>query len=305
MNSLWIFPGQGGQHAGMLQQVDPELKSHVENLLDLKLIDTDDAYRDSVQLQVGISLLQVDQVNQFLRENIKPKLVAGHSLGVFAAAYAAGIIGLDDLFKVVKNRAQLMQETYPQGYGMGVIVGLDRSQVEELVNQVNTSSDPVFVSNQNAEQQTAVSGKLTAIEKVLQLARDNGAAKALVLKVPVPSHSPLMKDVTVKLNNQLDQIKLNPTYQTIYLANSTGRPLRQVRKIKEDLAENVSNPVFFESMMSVATNYQPQVIVNFSPGKPFKKVIGEKFNQVSQIYLDQMSIEDAIYLLKKWERKSN
>lgn len=305
MESLWIFPGQGGQHANMLNDVDVALRKHVEELLDLKLLDTEEAYQDSIQLQVGIALLQVDQVRKLTKYNLKPSLVAGHSLGVFAAAYAAGVIELDDLFKLVKYRATLMQNSYPKGYGMGVIVGLARREVEELVEKVTTKEKPVFTSNQNATLQTAISGKLSGIEEVLELARKNGASKALILKVPVPSHSPLMKSVSQKLQVKLDEITLNRPHNVIYLANATGKPLRQVNKIKQDLADNVSNPVYFESMMSVATNYQPQVIVNFSPGKPFKKVIGEKFNQISQVYLDQMSIEDAAYLLDKWERKSN
>lgn len=305
MESLWIFPGQGGQHADMLKDVDPTLRKHIEELLELKLQDTEEAYQDSVQLQVGIALLQVDQVRKLTKYNLKPSLVAGHSLGVFAAAYAAGVLKLDDLFKLVKYRATLMQNSYPNGYGMGVIVGLARKKIEKLVEKIADKNNPVFASNQNATLQTAISGKLSAIEQVLELAKERGASKALVLKVPVPSHSPLMKNVSQKLREKLDEITLNRPHNVIYLANATGKPLRQINRISQDLADNVSNPVYFESMMSVATNYQPQVIVNFSPGKPFKKVIREKFDQVSQVYLDQMSIEDAAYLLDKWERKSN
>nr|WP_245328721.1 acyltransferase domain-containing protein [Lactobacillus colini] len=305
MESLWIFPGQGGQHEGMLNRIDSDLKNHVEELLNLKLKDSAQAYQDSVQLQVGIALLQVDQVRKLAKYNLKPNLVAGHSLGVFAAAYAAGVIKLDDLFRLVKYRATLMQNSYPHGYGMGVIVGLERKYIESLVAKVSSTDMPVYVSNQNATLQTAISGNLSAIREVLSLAKNKGASKAIILKVPVPSHSPLMKNVSQKLQEMLETIELNRPQRVIYLANTTGKPLRQIIRIKQDLSDNVSNPVYFDTMMSVATNYQPQVILNFSPGKPFKKVIGEKFDQISQIYLDQMSIEDAAYLLGKWERKSN
>ena len=303
LDSLWIFPGQGGQHADMLATVDPGLRAKVEDQLQLKLLDTDDAYQDSVQLQVGIELLQVDQVDHLLAAGFKSRLAAGHSLGVFAAAYALGSITAPDLFKTVKLRAQLMQGAYPSGYGMGVVVGLTRPEVEALVAQVTTKEKPVYASNQNAEDQVALSGQLEAIDAVVQLAKDNGAAKAMRLRVPVPSHSPLMNDVATKLAASLADVTIDRP-QGIYLANNTGHAVRQPGPLRDDLGHNLAHPVFFESMMAVATDYQPNVIINFSPGRPFRKVLAQKFGDIHQVYLDQMTIADATYLLKKWERGS-
>ncbi|MGA3322791.1 acyl transferase, partial [Lactiplantibacillus pentosus] len=92
---------------------------------------------------------------------------------------------------------------------MGVIVGLTRAEVTQLVAQVTTTAKPVFVSNQNAEDQVALSGHLVAIDQVLELAKAQGAAKALRLNVPVPSHSPLMHDVAEKLQQSLAEVTFN------------------------------------------------------------------------------------------------
>jgi malonate decarboxylase epsilon subunit len=302
METLWVFPGQGGQYGGMLKKVDPNLKQHVENLLGLSLLDTDDGYADSVQLQVSITLLQVDQVDALLSAGFKPRLVAGHSLGVFAAAYAAECIERDDVFRLVKYRAEQMQNAYPTGYGMGVIVGLTRNEVEKIVKEVNDDENPVFASNQNSEEQTAISGKVSAINTVLSLALDKGAAKALLLKVPVPSHSPLMTNVADKMMQMLSSVNVQKPHSVIYLANDTGKAVRQVAPLTRDLADNIAHPVFFETMMAVATNYQPDTIINFAPGQPFKTVLAQKFEEVNQVHLNQMTIEDAIYLLRKWKR---
>lgn len=303
MNSLWIFPGQGGQYAGMLQNVDKALRSHVEDLLGLKLLDTDAAYQDSVQLQVGIELLQVAQVNAMHAAGLKPHLVAGHSLGVFAAAYAIGSLAQDDLFRVVKRRAELMQGAYPQGYGMGVVVGLSRPEVEALVAQVNSSEHPVYASNQNAEDQTALSGELAAIDQVVKLAKASGAVLARRLKVPVPSHSPLMAKVGTQLAAAMADVTLQKP-AGIYLTNYSGRAVRQVVPVREDLSNNLAHPVYFEAMMGVAHDYEPDSIVNFSPGRPFRKVLGQKFGDLHQVNLDQMSVSDAAFLLTKWERRT-
>lgn len=287
----------------MLANVDPQLRGHVEDLLGLKLLDTDEAYQDSVQLQVGIELLQVAQVNAMQAAGLKPHLVAGHSLGVFAAAYAIGSLKQDDLFRVVKRRAELMQGAYPHGYGMGVVVGLSRPQVEALVAQVHSPDHPVYASNQNAEDQTALSGELAAIDQVVALAKQNGAVLARRLKVPVPSHSPLMAKVGTQLAAAMADVELTKP-NGIYLTNYSGRAVRQVPQVREDLSNNLAHPVYFEAMMGVAHDYEPDSIVNFSPGRPFRKVLGQKFGDLHQVSLDQMSASDAAFLLNKWERGS-
>ncbi|MDF7672927.1 acyltransferase domain-containing protein [Lactobacillus sp. ESL0701] len=302
MRALWLFSGQGNQFAGMLANVTPELKEHVEQLLDLKLLDTIEGYQDSVQLQVSIALLQVYQINQLMAAGIKPDLVAGHSLGAFAAAYAAGAIKQDDLFHVVKHRAGLMQDAYPSGYGMGVVVGLTREQLALIVKKVNTRKGPVFLSNQNAANQTCLSGKLTGIDQVLRLAKQNGAVLAQRLQVPVPSHSPLMKKVAGQLQQEISQITISKPHCR-YLANYSGRSVRQEKFIAADLSSNLIHPVYFEEMINVASDYQPEVIINFAPGAPFKTILREKFGDLYQINLNQTSIADAVYLLNKWNKR--
>ncbi|WEV36375.1 acyltransferase domain-containing protein [Lactobacillus sp. ESL0677] len=302
MRALWLFPGQGSQFAGMLAHVTPELKEHVEQLLGLKLVDTAEGYHDTVQLQVSIALIQVDQINQLFAAGNKPDLVAGHSLGAFAAAYAAGSIKQDDLFRVVNHRASLMQNAYPNGYGMGVVVGLTRRQLAPLVAQINSPVSPVFLSNQNAANQTCISGKLTAIDQVLQLAKQNGAVIAKRLRVPVPSHSPLMQQVAEQLEQEFAQIRIAKPHCR-YLTNYSGRSVRQAKFVATDLINNLIYPVYFEDMINVARDYQPEVIVNFAPGTPFKTILHQTFGDLRQINLNQASVADAIYLLNKWKKR--
>lgn len=64
MKSLWLFPGQGSQKAGMLTNVDPNLKQNVENWTGVKLLDTSEGYSDSQQIQLSILLLQINEVDQ-------------------------------------------------------------------------------------------------------------------------------------------------------------------------------------------------------------------------------------------------
>ncbi|WP_308556450.1 acyltransferase domain-containing protein [uncultured Lactobacillus sp.] len=304
LRSLWLFPGQGGQRAGMLTNVDQDLKEKVTNWTGVNLLDTEEGYQNSQQIQLSILLLQIDQVNQMKKLGWKPTLVAGHSLGVFGAAYAAGIIKLKDVFRLVSLRAKLMQDSYPEGYGMGVVVGLSRREVGEIVNQVFSNNEPVYLSNQNSELQNTVSGKLTVIKKVLDLAKKAGASKAILLHVPNPSHSPLMKPVAKKLEKAISKLELRKT-DCIYLANYNGHPVKDLDGIKYDLANNLIYPVYWETMINVALEYQPNVSVEFSPGLAFTKLLKAKTNQLSTITLQNMSIDDADFLLNKWKEKDN
>lgn len=303
MKSLWLFPGQGGQKAGMLKEVDPVLKEKVEHWTKVRLLDSEGGYQNSQQIQLSILLLQVDQVDRLKAKGWKPDLVAGHSLGVFAAAYAANVIKQEDVFKLVSLRAKLMQDSYPQGYGMGVIVGLSRQEAQQLVDQVASADQQVYLSNQNAELQNTLSGKITAIEAVLELARKSGAAKAKLLRVPNPSHSPLMQEVADQLRAALHQLDLTEP-NCIYLANNNGHPVKTVEEISYDLANNLTHPVFWETMINVALEYDPQVSVEFSPGTAFTKLLKSKTDQIANIALADLTIDDADFLLNKWEGKS-
>ncbi|MGO5502985.1 acyltransferase domain-containing protein [Lactobacillus amylovorus] len=84
-------------------------------------------------------------MDQLKKLGWQPTLVAGHSLGIFAAAYAAGVINKEDVFKLVALRTKQMQECYPEDYGMGVVVGLSRPEVKKLVAQVHSENDSVFI----------------------------------------------------------------------------------------------------------------------------------------------------------------
>ncbi|KRL81272.1 acyltransferase domain-containing protein [Lactobacillus ultunensis] len=301
LRSLWLFPGQGGQKAGMLKNVDSELKDQVEKWTKVKLLDTQEGYQDSVQIQLSILLLQIDQIEQLKKLHWQPTLVAGHSLGVFAAAYAAEVIEKKDLFRLVALRAKLMQQSYPEGYGMGVVVGLSRLEAKKLAEQVFTESDPVYLSNQNSELQNTFSGKITAIKKVLALAKDNGASKAKLLRVPNPSHSPLMKKAAEQLNQFIGQLKLHQP-NCIYLANYNGHAVRNLKEVVFDLGNNLVYPVLWETMMQIALEYQPTVSCEFSPGSAFTKLLKAKTDQLHMVTLSQISIDDADYLFNKWEK---
>lgn len=299
MRTLWIFPGQGGQRPGMLDNVPLDLKTKVQDLTGLQLNDDKEAYKDSVQIQLGILILQLYNIRQLKNIDEKPDVVAGHSLGVFGAAVAAGVLTEEDAIKIVFLRSTKMKEAYPVGYGMGAIVGLTREEVTELVKEVNMPD--VYVSNQNSELQTALSGSLDGINKVLDLAKNNGAQKAVILKVPNPSHSPLMQSAADALQDAFKTVELKRPECT-YLTNYNGHAVRTVDEVKKDMVNNLIYPVYWDTMMSVASELGIDTTIEAMPGHAFTRLIHTKFPDLRNITMSEMGIDDIEFLLKKWRK---
>lgn len=298
---LWIFPGQGGQRSGMLKDVPKSMLEKVKNLTGVELTDDEQAYQDSIQIQLGILILQLFNIRQLKKINQTPDVVAGHSLGIFAAAVASGVISEDDAIKIVYTRSQKMQESYPTGYGMGAIVGLTRKEVNNLVDQVNNEDQPVFTSNQNSELQTVVSGSIKGIKQVLSLAKNNNAQKTVLLKVPVPSHSPLMQSVADVLEKELADVSLNDP-QCTYLANYNGHAIRKVDGVKYDMINNLVHPVYWDTMMDVAKELGVDTALEIKPGQTFTKLVKSKFPDFRTITMNNMNLDDIQFLLEKWKR---
>ncbi|WP_125565478.1 ACP S-malonyltransferase [Companilactobacillus insicii] len=299
MRTLWIFPGQGGQRPGMLDNVPLDLKTKVQDLTGVQLSDDEEAYKDSIQIQLGILILQLYNIRQLKNIDEKPDVVAGHSLGVFGAAVAAGVLTEEDAIKIVFLRSTKMKEAYPVGYGMGAIVGLTRKEVTALVKEVNMPD--VYVSNQNSELQTALSGSLDGINKVLDLAKNHGAQKAVILKVPNPSHSPLMQSAADALQDVFKTVELKRPECT-YLTNYNGHAVRTVDEVKKDMVNNLIYPVYWDTMMSVASELGIDTTIEAMPGHAFTRLIHTKFPDLRNITMSEMGIDDIEFLLKKWRK---
>ena len=298
-----MFPGQGSQYPGMLDHINQRLINQVANLTGIELNDDQNAYKDSVQIQLSILVIQLEKINQLKQTGFYPQIVCGHSLGVFAAAVAAGVISSQDSIRLVFYRALLMKKAYPKGYGMGVIVGLTRQEISKLVKHIYDENEPLFTSNQNSELQVTVSGSISAIKKVLRLSKKRGARLAKLLNVPNPSHSPLMQPVAEKLDKRLRKMNLKEP-KCIYLTNYKGRAVYAVDQVRYDLGHNLAYPVYWNTMTDVAKELGTQVAIEFPPGHTFTRLLKRKDTNIHALTLSDMSVDDIVYLLNKLKRGS-
>ncbi|MFT8949850.1 MAG: ACP S-malonyltransferase, partial [Liquorilactobacillus hordei] len=255
----------------------------------------------TVQIQLSILILQIYQIDKLNSLGWTPSIVAGNSLGTFSAAYAAGIITMEDVIELVSIRAKMMEKLYPSGFGMGVVIGLEREDLGAVINSLQTKNEIVFLASQNAEMQNTISGERRAITKVLAIARKMGATKVQLLDVPTPSHSPLMKKISDKVEKLVGKMKLNSP-SCLYFANYSGHSETSLDKIRYDLSHNLEYPVLWNSMMDIGLEYRPDISVEFSPGDILTGILEKKVKLIQSVKLNYLSVEDADYILSKLKR---
>jgi malonate decarboxylase epsilon subunit len=272
MKTGMLFPGQGSQKSQMLHElVDnsavDETLSEVSDVLglDVRTLDTAEALQSEVAVQLAILTAGVATARALQQGGCKPLAVAGLSAGAFSAAVAADSISLSDAVRLVRSRAEQMEQMYPTGYGLSAIVGLSETQVAKLVQTETSTEHNVFVGNINAPRQIVIAGSNEGMERVLQKARAHGARMAERLDVPVLSHCSLLQPVADSLRNQLQSMTVKDP-GPIYLANVNARAVRTAQGVAKDLADNIAHGVRWHDATTVAQELGCELFLEVPPG---------------------------------------
>ena len=229
MKLAFVFPGQGSQTVGMLDSftenevVQKTLKTANEALGEdlAHMIHTGPAesLNMTVNTQPAMLTASVALYQAWLAlGGKKPEVMAGHSLGEYSALTAAGVFELADAVTLVRFRAKVMQDAVPVGKGgMAAIIGLSDESVAKVCGNAAAEGvvEPV---NFNSPGQVVIAGEKAAVEKACELAKAEGAKRALVLPVSAPFHSSLMKPASVALETKLNEISMK-TPQIDVIAN--------------------------------------------------------------------------------------
>jgi [acyl-carrier-protein] S-malonyltransferase len=171
---------------------------------------------------------------------VEPAMVAGHSVGEYAALVAAGVLELSAALRLTVRRGALMAEAAEDG-AMSAILGLERSAVDEIVAAVARPTELV-VANDNAPGQVVVSGRTDAVEAAEEAARAAGARRCLRLPVSGAFHSPLMADVADRLAEAFEAETWRDAAVPV-VSNVTAEPISDASRIRALLAEQVRSPV--------------------------------------------------------------
>lgn len=297
MKILFTFPGQGTQRAGMLQHLpDGEaLKSSVRAMLgdETDRLDSADALRHTRAVQLSLLIAGVAWARELIRRGVKPDIVSGLSIGAFPAAVISGALDFSDALRLVALRGDLMEQAYPQGYGLTAITGLTLSRLEKLLPGSNT-----YIANLNAETQIVIAGCDEDMAVVAQKALDNGASKAIKLAVSVPSHCALLDKPAAELARAFESVTLSRPH-CAYLSGSTGRVIWEPEKIVDDLAFNMARTVQWNDAMVSANQRDARLAIEMPPGNVLTGLTLQAGWQGEAISLERNSVEVALHLAKR------
>jgi malonate decarboxylase epsilon subunit len=300
MSVALLFPGQGSQTPGMLHHLPdhPAIRQTLEEAsatlgYDVLTLDSAEALRSTVPVQLALLTAGVATARALESEGVIPEAVAGLSVGAFAAAVHAEVLPLDDGIRLVKQRAELMEQHSPEGYGLTAIVGLKEDQVTALIMEANTPADPVYLGNVNSADQIVISGSLTGMQKVAHSALQAGARKVERLEVAVLSHSPLLQPVADTLAQTLQNIPLKSP-RMLYIGNVRARALRNPEDIAADLANNIARGVRWYESIIILQELGCTLFIETPPGHVLTNLAKQSVPDAKSIALDEVSFSYVI-----------
>jgi malonate decarboxylase epsilon subunit len=229
---------------------------------DVRLLDSAEALQDTRAVQLCLLIAGVAAARVLNERGHRPDMVAGLSIGAYAAAVVAGALQFADAVRLVALRGELMQRAYPDGYGMTAILGLDQASIERLLADAES---PVYLANINAETQLVIAGSDAAMAKVAERARALGAGAAKRLAMSVPSHCELLDEPARALAAAFARIDLRAP-QVRYLSSSSARLIRDPEALRDDLAYNMSRVVDWQAALVNAYERGVRLHLELPPG---------------------------------------
>jgi [acyl-carrier-protein] S-malonyltransferase len=254
MMRAFIFPGQGSQTVGMgavladasraardvFDEVDEALG---QNLFRLMRDGPDEELRLTENAQPAIMAHSI-AVFRTLGVNLSylAQFVAGHSLGEYSALCAAGSFDLATTAKLLRLRGQAMQEAVPVGEGaMAALLGADLALAQKIADAA-AEGEVCTVANDNDPSQVVISGAKGAIDRAVQIAKDMGAKRAVLLPVSAPFHCPLMQPAAEAMADALSYVVVQAPAVSLF-ANVTAEPTADPDTIRNQLVEQVTGMV--------------------------------------------------------------
>jgi [acyl-carrier-protein] S-malonyltransferase len=254
--TAFLYPGQGSQRVGMgadLLEARPELMESFfaaaqdASGLEIRTLCLEGPIEELTRTEVAQpALFAVSMaMTELAREaGLEPDFVAGHSLGEYTAAVAAGCLSPADGIAVVSERGRRMAAIQSQRPGtMGAIIGLSAERVGELCETARATGS-VSPANLNTPTQTVVSGEEDAVVKVLELAEADGAERAIRLQVGAAFHSELMEPVQSALAETMQGLEWQDPHPPL-VSNASAKAVDSASGVREALVAQIASPVLW------------------------------------------------------------
>ena len=303
-----LFPGQGSQAVGMtadlMDRKGPafEFLSTVNGVLDIDLLNImhegpGDVLTETWNAQPAILAHSV-AVTLALRElGVTPSIVAGHSIGEFSAAVAAGVIDPADGLKIVRRRGELMFAAGQEIPGtMAAVLGMTGSKVAEICAQVSAESGVVVLANDNSEAQVVISGEVPAVAAAGEALKAAGARRVITLNVSGAFHSPLLEGAGASFTEFLSGMTIRQA-EVPLVANVSATAVSAADELAAGFGRQLTSPVRWHETMEFLAGQNsdaPRIVLEVGPGKVLSNLARRSYPDVKFVPVGTSADLDGI-----------
>ncbi len=288
-NVALVFPGQGSQHVGMadrlvkMSRAAADVFRRADEVLDMKLSrlcieGSAEELEQTINQQPASFVTSIAWLAALqerwtsLDRRLEPYLLAGHSMGEFTAAVAAGSLTFDEGALLVKERGILMEQAgREQPGGMASILGLPEAKVEEICKEAS-SEGYVGLATSNCEGQNVISGALGALKRAMELAELARARKVVRLPITIASHSPLMAKASESMNRLLQKLPIrDPRHPMV--ANTTAELLETEPEVYKELRDQLVMGVRWQKSVEHMIAKGADLVIEVGPGNVLTRLV--------------------------------
>ena len=275
--TAFLFPGQGSQYVGMgkefLEQV-PGGRSLFETaeevtgvpVVRLCLEGPLEELTKTRNLQTCLTAVDILCFMAAREQGLEAHAAAGHSLGEYPALWAAGVLSTETCFRLVKQRGGLMDKAAEANPGsMAAVIGLERQELEGLVQNAAAPGRVLTLANHNSRQQIVVTGHRDAVQELCRLVKQKGK-RAIPLKVSGAYHSPLMKRAAEAFAAVLEDAEFHRAAIPVY-SNVTAEPEMDPAQFKRLMGQQICSPVRWFEMVNNMYRDGIRVFIESGPKK--------------------------------------
>jgi len=309
MTLAFVFPGQGSQQVGMMNSYadlpavratfDEASAALGDDLWALVANGPEEALDLTRNTQPVMLTADVALWRAWRAEGGPvPAVVAGHSLGEYAALVAAGALTLADAVPLVRFRAEAMQAAVPPGVGaMAAIMGGDEATIADACREA-AQGEVVEPVNYNAPGQIVIAGHRTAVERAIAAAKSRGAKRGVLLPVSAPFHSSLLKPAAARLATRLTEIAVTPpAIPVVHNVDVTSHPTPD--GIRDALARQAASAVRWTETIRAFTAQGVTHVIECGPGRVLSG-LARRIDETLTVFTlgDRASYDEALAALK-------
>ncbi len=299
MSTALLCVGQGSQYVGMIKDLAEkftmaeELIKKADEILDYPLSEICfegpiDRLKQTRYTQPALFVHSAIAF-ELTKNKLKFDAVAGHSVGEYAALYAAGVLSFEDALRLVSLRGQLMFTAGEEVPGtMFAVINLDDDKVIEVCNKLSDNNDGnvVVAANFNSPGQIVVSGSAQYLRDNINAFKEAGARMVKELVVSGAFHSPLMKPAQNELEKAINSIEFNDAIVPVY-ANVTAKPLTNSDEIRNALVAQLTAPVLWTQTLNNMKADGFDKFIELGPGQVLQGLVKRTISDAEAFGLDK------------------